>query len=291
VNRTRSLSVFVVVLAGCSWGPATENDVKTYAFLDPATGITYNVPLRFNLSTGLASLAHVTSSAQLDEYVGDASEGARTARGDTPTTVALLARRNAPNAVQDVPTRIALVESSHFAESASMLPVSMKVAEAAPASLASRAPEGSALNLKLDTEFASAKRLIRFAAGAKSLGPSGKLAVAELLPWAKQAEKVHVRGGADSSGNAVHNRELAMARATAVSAAFISGGVDQQKIAKSYCVDCYVASNTTMEGRRLNRRVDVELVLKQDIYAQLPAPVHAPKVPESLPLIQASALR
>jgi outer membrane protein OmpA-like peptidoglycan-associated protein len=287
VNRTRSLSVFVVVLAGCSWGPVTESDVKTYAVLDPAAGVTYNVPLRFNLSTGLASLVHVTSAARLDEYVSDASEGAAT-RHEPRTNVASLMRRNAPNAVQDVPTRIALVEPTQFDASTPVRQVSMKVAEAAPAS---PSPVIPVLNLKLDTEFASAKRLIRFAAGAAALGPSGKLAVAELLPWAKQAEKVHVRGGADSSGNAVHNRELAMARATAVSSAFISGGVDQQKISKSYCEDCYVASNTTMEGRRLNRRVDIELVLQKDVYAQLPAPVHAPKVPDSLPLIQASALR
>jgi outer membrane protein OmpA-like peptidoglycan-associated protein len=147
------------------------------------------------------------------------------------------------------------------------------------------------LNLKLDTEFESAKRLVRFAHGTAALGPGGKRAVAELAPWAKQAEKVHVRGGADSSGNAAHNRELAMARATAVSSAFVAAGVDRDRISKSYCTDCYVASNRTEEGRRLNRRVDVELLLKKEVFAQLPPPRHAPAVADSTPLIRTTALR
>jgi outer membrane protein OmpA-like peptidoglycan-associated protein len=290
MNSAHSLSVFVVVLAGCSTSPVAEQDANRYAFLDPATGITYNVPMRFNLSTGLASLSGASASAAvpLEKYVA-ATEGAG-ARRVAATNVALLSPINRPNAVQDVPMRTALVDTSQSASTPSAPTRGAVVATVEAKPMSGPAPV-TAMNLKLDTEFASAKRLIRFAAGAASLGRLGKLAVAELIPWAKQAEKVHVRGGADSSGNAAQNRDLAIARATAVSTAFIAGGVDREKISKSFCNDCYVASNDTQEGRRINRRVDVELVLKRELHARLPAPVYAPKVPDSLPLIQSASLR
>jgi outer membrane protein OmpA-like peptidoglycan-associated protein len=143
--------------------------------------------------------------------------------------------------------------------------------------------------LKLDTEFASAKRLILFAAGHAGLGPVGKMAIAELAPWAKQAEKVHVQGGADASGHVQRNRELATTRAASVKSAFIAAGVDRKKISTSYCSDCYVAANDTDEGRRINRRVEVELVLQPQLAAQLPAPVHSVEVP-GVPLIRTVAL-
>jgi outer membrane protein OmpA-like peptidoglycan-associated protein len=145
--------------------------------------------------------------------------------------------------------------------------------------------------LKLDTEFASAKRLILFAAGRAGLGPVGKMAVAELAPWAKQAEKIHVQGGADASGHVQRNRELATARAASVKSAFVAAGVDRNKISTSYCSDCYVAANDTDQGRRVNRRVEVELVLQQQLAVRLPAPVHSVEVPGSVPLIQTVALR
>ena len=292
MKRARSLFVFVVVLAGCSSNPVAEQDANRYAFLDPATGITYNVPMRFNLSTGLASLSGGSPSAAvpLEKYAAGATEGAG-ARRVAATNVALLSPINQPNAVQDVPTRTALVDTSQSIPSTTSVPTRAAVAATVEAKPLAVPATVAAMNLKLDTEFASAKRLIRFAAGAASLGRLGKLAVAELLPWAKQAEKVHVRGGADSSGNAAQNRDLAVARASAVSTAFIAGGVDREKISKSFCNDCYVASNDTQEGRRINRRVDVELVLKRELHARLPAPIYAPKVPDSLPLIQSASLR
>jgi outer membrane protein OmpA-like peptidoglycan-associated protein len=283
MNRTQSLALSVVVLAGCSSTPTAERDGNRYAFLDPATGVTYNVPLRFNLSTGLAALSRATASTPLEQYVAGTADGASTRR--EATTVALLTPLTRTNAVQDVPARTALVEAP---QTTLPRPASVATTEAPAVSPSRTAPT---VNLKLDTEFASAKRLVRFAFGVATLGPVGKRAVAELLPWAKQAERVNVQGGADSSGDAAKNRAIALARATAVSSAFIAGGVDREKISKNFCTDCYVAPNDTLEGRRMNRRVDVELVLKKELYAQLPAPVHAPNVPDSIPLIRTSALR
>jgi outer membrane protein OmpA-like peptidoglycan-associated protein len=272
MNRPHSLPFLIAILAGCAASPTSERHAAIYAILDPATGIAYNVPLRYDLRGGLDSMplpgATRRSASALDKYVFGPRENTDT-------------RRNTGATVVEGPVRAELTESSraHRAE--------RRVDEGAPP------PRfvTQSLNLKLDTEFESAKRLIRFAVGAATLGPIGRLAIAELVPWAKQAEKVHVRGGADLSGNAARNRELAIARATAVSSAFVAAGVDREKISKSSCVDCYVVSNDTAQNRRLNRRVDVELVLKKELAAQLPPPVHALKAPDSTPLIHATALR
>lgn len=52
--------------------------------------------------------------------------------------------------------------------------------------------------LKMDTEFASAKRIVPFAFNRVRAGPLGTLAIRELAPLAKQANKVYIRGRTDS---------------------------------------------------------------------------------------------
>lgn len=134
--------------------------------------------------------------------------------------------------------------------------------------------------LKLDTEFASAKRIVPFAFNRVGVGPQGRLAVRELVPLAKQADKVNVRGRTDGLGNAQSNRKVALARARTVYNAFVDEGVDQRKMRLAYCTTCFVAMNDTEAGRRLNRRVEVELIMPHSEIAKLPRPIHAP---ESLP--------
>jgi len=284
MNRTHFLSVLIVILAGCSSSTTSQRPGNVYAVLDPSTGIAYNVPLRFDMSRGLYTVAGPvrTSAAPLDDYVAG-----RDSTGPRPEATAMVASVGPLISVplQDPPERLAMIDAQRTAPPTQR--VEAKVSEGTAISRMSPQP----LNLKLDTEFESAKRLVRFAAATAVLGPGGKRAVTELVPWAKQAEKVHVRGGADSSGNPAHNRELAMARATAVSSAFVAAGVDRERISKSYCTDCFIASNETEAGRRLNRRVDVELLLKKEVFAQLPPPRHAPAVPDSTPLIRTTALR
>lgn len=141
------------------------------------------------------------------------------------------------------------------------------------------AKAASALGLKLDTEFASARRIVPFAFNRAGVGPLGKLAVKELAPLAKQAEKVNVRGRTDALGNSGANRKVALDRAQTVYNAFLREGVQKQKLRLTYCTTCFIASNDTDEGRRANRRVEVELIMPRDDIAKLPKPIYAPESP------------
>lgn len=139
--------------------------------------------------------------------------------------------------------------------------------------------------LKLDGDFASAKRIVPFAFNKVGVGPRGKAAVKELLPVARKAQKVYVRGRTDGVGTTLQNRKVAHDRAYTVYKAFRNGGIERKKLGLTYCTTCFVASNDTEEGRRLNRRVEVEMIMPRDEIARLPAPVHAP---EALPPLASS---
>lgn len=146
--------------------------------------------------------------------------------------------------------------------------------------------QAAAPRLKLDTEFASAKRIVPFAFNKVGVGPLGAKAVKELAPLAKRADKVNVRGRTDGLGNAGSNRKVALDRAHTVYNAFVQEGVDKQKLRLTYCTTCFVAANDSEAGRRLNRRVEVELIMPRDQIAKLPKPVYALEAPP--PLLAAS---
>lgn len=106
-----------------------------------------------------------------------------------------------------------------------------------------------------------------FPLAASALGDEAKRALAELLPLALKAERVYIRGRTDSTGTAQGNRALAIARAAAVRAALVRGGVEPRKLKVSYCTTCYVAPNDTEAGRSANRRVEIELLMPADASA------------------------
>ena len=136
--------------------------------------------------------------------------------------------------------------------------------------------------LKMDTEFASAKRIVPFAFNRVRAGPLGTLAIRELAPLAKQANKVYVRGRTDSLGNPATNRKVAVSRAYTVYSVFLREGVRADNMRLTYCTECFISSNATEAGRRANRRVEVELLMPPDEIARLPKPVHAPESPPPL---------
>ncbi len=135
--------------------------------------------------------------------------------------------------------------------------------------------EPTATKLKADFEFESVKRMVPFSFARAGVGPQARLAVIELISLARRSEKIWVRGRTDSVGSMESNRLIAKARAATVREEFISAGVPKNRIATTYCTDCFIASNATEAGRRANRRVDVELMMPRAIARSLPLPVYA----------------
>jgi outer membrane protein OmpA-like peptidoglycan-associated protein len=69
---------------------------------------------------------------------------------------------------------------------------------------------------------------------------------------------VEVRGHTDSTASADYNQKLSEARANAVRDYFISRGIQPERIkAKGFGETRPTASNETLEGRALNRRVEL----------------------------------
>ena len=104
-------------------------------------------------------------------------------------------------------------------------------------------------------------RLIGFPKAVAKINQAGKRSLSEMMPGAKKAERILIKGRTDSTGTPAGNKALALARAEAVKAVFVRNGIDPKKIEISTCVDCFVATNDTEEGRSANRRVEVELVM------------------------------
>ena len=91
---------------------------------------------------------------------------------------------------------------------------------------------------------------------------SGALADLEVLSEAIKrdpgAVQIHVVGHSDDEGSTDYNQKLADSRARAVTAYLTARGISADQIkSESFGSQRPVASNTTAEGRQLNRRVDV----------------------------------
>lgn len=103
----------------------------------------------------------------------------------------------------------------------------------------------------------AAPRVFLFGNSASALDAG---ALASLKAYAKKTGTTttfEVRGQTDNTGTAAGNKRLALARAQAVRSALISAGVAADKIKASSCIDCFVASNDTEEGRHQNRRAEL----------------------------------
>lgn len=100
---------------------------------------------------------------------------------------------------------------------------------------------------------------VQFAFGEALMSRADRAALQRLAPTAKQAQTVVVKGGADSVGDVKANETLARARTAVVRSELEKLGVPAERIKASHCATCYVAPNDTEEGRRRNRRVDIEV--------------------------------
>ncbi len=101
------------------------------------------------------------------------------------------------------------------------------------------------------------KRLVPFGFGHSRLGRQGREAMSAILEEAKTAARIHVRGYTDIIGHMPGNKRLALARAAEIRAYLVKGGIAPDLISTSYCIDCFIESNESEEGRAANRRAVV----------------------------------
>ncbi|NQD91571.1 OmpA family protein [Pseudomonas sp. CrR25] len=114
-----------------------------------------------------------------------------------------------------------------------------------------------------------------------TLGPISRVAK---LVENDQNIAVLVLGHADSSGAATLNRELSHERARAFTAIFRLSGLKQNRLmVKGLGSDMPRAANDSVEGRALNRRVEILLTAQNTMHALVakysqPAPAQVPAV-------------
>ena len=86
-------------------------------------------------------------------------------------------------------------------------------------------------------------------------------AKAKLLPAARAARLINVRGRTDSAVADQANERIARARAEAARAFLIANGVEAGRIRTfAQAAGGFIAPNNTEEGRAKNRRVEIELI-------------------------------
>lgn len=126
--------------------------------------------------------------------------------------------------------------------------------------------EAKDIGTKLDrlqnlvTEAASVTLRVKFGFASIDFKPSDDLARV-LVPAAKSADRINLRGFTDSTVINEENKRIALARAHAARRYLIAQGVGAKKIRTLYnSAGGFVANNNTSEGRAKNRRVEIELM-------------------------------
>jgi outer membrane protein OmpA-like peptidoglycan-associated protein len=113
--------------------------------------------------------------------------------------------------------------------------------------------------------------IMTFATGSSTITAEGKAALQQLAATAKPMKGylIQVKGFASTSGDAKRNQELSDERANAVVAALQQDGVPLHNIVAPAAMGTTdpLASNETSEGRDLNQRVQVKLLVNRGINA------------------------
>jgi len=113
--------------------------------------------------------------------------------------------------------------------------------------------------------------MMTFPTGSAVITPEGKAALLQLANSAKPLKGylIQVRGFASTSGDAKRNQELSDQRADAVVAALQQDGVPLRHIVTPAAMGTTnpVASNDSSEGRDLNQRVEVKVLVNRGMAA------------------------
>jgi outer membrane protein OmpA-like peptidoglycan-associated protein len=108
-------------------------------------------------------------------------------------------------------------------------------------------------------EFDVTDRLL-FSTGQASLGPDAKQALERIghVLIRMHVDHIGVDGYTDAEGGIAYNQQLSMRRATAVAKVLLDMGIPEQNIkVRGFGKTRPVADNSTIDGRRQNRRVAV----------------------------------
>jgi outer membrane protein OmpA-like peptidoglycan-associated protein len=140
------------------------------------------------------------------------------------------------------------------------LPPSSSAAPTAQLASASAAPVPQVTETRPAVPAPSRTTVVTFAPGAAVLTATAMQALAAILPDARRAQVIEIRGRTDELGSAAWNDVLARNRALAVRdylrAYDLPEATTVRLSARGAC--CYVAGNDTAQGRAANRRVEIE---------------------------------
>jgi outer membrane protein OmpA-like peptidoglycan-associated protein len=120
-------------------------------------------------------------------------------------------------------------------------------------------PKAAAVTVASARTTARRQLIVEFVTGSAKLSPSGKAILEQALPAMRNATRIVISGRTDSAGAFGPNQTLALSRALSVRDYLRRRepilAADIVIDARGRC--CFIASNDTPQGRRLNRRVEV----------------------------------
>lgn len=137
--------------------------------------------------------------------------------------------------------------------------VELDVVEEKPFVPVATPPKSDALKAALDKDHHVAL-YVNFDFAKATLKPDAKPVIAQVLALLKDnpGYKLTIEGHTDNVGGAESNQKLSEARAAAVVAALVAGGIDASRLSsKGYGLSQPIADNKTSEGRAKNRRVEL----------------------------------
>ncbi len=118
---------------------------------------------------------------------------------------------------------------------------------------------------KMETGSKISLRNVYFNVGSADLSEKSSQELNKLVELMKASPslKIEVAGHTDNSGDALKNVSLSEARAKSVASKLVASGIDASRIqSKGYGSEFPVADNSSDQGKKLNRRIEFEILSK-----------------------------